>query len=349
MQTYEAIGLMSGTSLDGLDIANCIFKFENNNWDFEISHCQTIPYDDFWKQRLAGAQHLNGFELTKLNAEYGDFLGRQTSIFIEKNQLNPILVASHGHTVFHAPDQGFTLQIGDGNHIRKHVKCMVINDFRSFDVAIGGQGAPLVPIGDELLFGEFDACINVGGFSNISIKEGNKRIAWDICPANIVLNSFAQKLGLEYDEGGKIARSGDRIESWFDELNNLDFYKTNHPKSLGREWVEENILPRIPNSEIKDLLRTFTEHVALQIAASVKHLSGRVLVTGGGAYNDFLVELIRNQVSCTIETPDKELIEFKEAMIFAFMGVLRMRGDANVLSSVTGAKEDSSSGVVWFE
>ena len=339
---------MSGTSLDGLDLAYCEFDLVNGKWSFEIVYGETIPYSDEWKNSLQNAPNISPKELTKLDLEYGHYLGEQTALFIKRYHLNPDLVASHGHTVFHKPKEGYTLQIGDGAALRSHIKCPLVYDFRTQDVEFGGQGAPLVPIGDALLFNAFDACINFGGFSNISMEKNGQRLAWDICPANIIMNPIAEKLGNAYDRNGDWAREGRINHALFVELNEIVFYKEKAPKSLGKEWVEEIINPLIQKYTIsdKDLLRTLLEHISVQIARDLEGVEGKILFTGGGVFNHFLMEQIQEIIEATIVIPDSQIIDFKEALIFAFMAVLRIRGEINILASVTGATKNHSSGKI---
>ncbi|MGZ5196523.1 MAG: anhydro-N-acetylmuramic acid kinase [Kaistella sp.] len=346
--TFHAIGLMSGTSLDGLDICFAKFQKENSLWKFEILQAETLPYSPIWEDKLKNSIHLSAEELLALNSEYGFYLGEKVKEFIGKNSLQEIdLIASHGHTVFHQPQNKFTLQIGDGRAIKISNNIPVVYDFRSQDVLMGGNGAPLVPIGDELLFSEFDACLNIGGFSNISTNNKEKRIAFDICPVNIVLNRYAGILQKKYDENGNIARTGIIKEKILASLNSLSFYTENHPKSLGIEWVNQNIFPLFGNETPENILATFTEHAADQIARVFNHYHFKnVLFTGGGTYNAYLLERIKNKSSTQIIIPEPELIDFKEALIFAFMGVLRKNNEINVLSSATGSAADHSSGLI---
>lgn len=345
---FHAIGLMSGTSLDGLDICFVRFQFDGGDWNFKILHAETVGYSEEWEFKLRNSTQLSSTKLLALNSEYGFYLGEQVQKFIRENQLSNVdLVASHGHTVFHQPQNKFTLQIGDGRAINTMVKIPVVYDFRSQDVLMGGNGAPLVPIGDELLFAGYDACVNLGGFSNISFKANKRRVAFDICPVNIVLNRFAKVLNLNYDKNGAIARSGKIIPELLNSLNALPYYKYAPPKSLGIEWVEENIDPLIQDQMAEDLLATFTEHAALQIAETLgKFDLKKVFFTGGGTYNSFLIERIKTKCRAEIIIPEKEIIDYKEALIFAFMGVLKLNNKINVLSSATGSTEDHSSGLV---
>lgn len=344
---FHAIGLMSGTSLDGLDI--CFVKFEKkHSWSFEIIKAETISYSEMLHNQLKDAIFLSAEQLLELHSEYGFFLGQSVKHFIEKHQLKNIdLIASHGHTVYHQPQKKFTLQIGDGRAIKLVTGIPVVYDFRSQDVLMGGNGAPLVPIGDELLFSEYNACLNLGGFSNISLKSEGKRIAFDIAPVNIILNKMAQDLGKDFDENGTLARSGKINENVLSSLNSLRFYHQEHPKSLGIEWCHENIFPLLKNINTLDALATITEHAAHQIAEVInKNQLKNILFSGGGTYNQYLIEKIRTKTYAEIIIPDKEIIDYKEALIFALMGVLRINNSINVLSSATGSPYDHSSGII---
>ncbi|BCY28235.1 anhydro-N-acetylmuramic acid kinase [Flavobacterium okayamense] len=347
---FKVIGVMSGTSLDGLDFAYIHFHRKNESWDFKILKAETFGYDDKWRSKLNNAFLFNKEELDVLNKEYTSFLATQIKLFIAKNEIQDIdAICSHGHTILHEPEEGFTLQIGNLPEIALLLKETVVCDFRVQDVQLGGQGAPLVPIGDELLFSNYSYCLNLGGFSNISFNEKGKRIAFDISPVNIVLNHYTESVGYHYDDKGKFAKSGVVNKQLLEELNALDFYKKSFPKSLGKEFIQKEILPLISKYEISvnDILRTFVEHIAIQIT-NVVTSNTSVLVTGGGAYNVFLIERLRffkSNVDWVI--PNDDLIQFKEALLFGFLGILRLRNEVNVLSSVTGASKNHSSGIVY--
>lgn len=257
------------------------------------------------------------------------------------------VIASHGHTVFHQPERRFTVQIGDGRAIKLQNDYPVVYDFRSQDVLMGGNGAPLVPIGDRLLFGDYSACLNLGGFSNISTEREGRRIAFDICPVNIVLNDEARKLGKKYDEGGKIAERSTIDSDVLEQLNQLPFYAQEGPKSLGTEWLGREVKPLLAGLSEETALATFTEHAATKIAAEFERLKLKnVLVTGGGAYNDFLIRSISEKSAVEIIIPDSTLIEYKEALIFAFMGLLRLKNINNVIASATGSTHDHCTGLL---
>lgn len=342
---------MSGTSLDGVDLAHIQFRINNQKWTFEILENETIPYSPNWVNRLKLAVDFSKEELEILNQDYTQLLASIISDFIKRHAISDLdAVCSHGHTILHQPQNGFTLQIGNLPEIASLIQQTVVCDFRVQDVQMGGQGAPLVPIGDRILFSEYDYCMNLGGFSNVSFEENNKRIAFDISPVNTVLNFYANQLGLNYDNKGLISRTGKTNELLLAQLNALDFYKKTHPKSLGFEFVKTTVLPLIENFEItiEDKLRTFTEHVALQIALALPTKKGSLLITGGGAYNDFLIERVQCYLpEMKIIIPEAKILEFKEALIFALLGVLKLRDEINVLSSVTGAQKDHSSGVIF--
>ncbi|RTY71394.1 MULTISPECIES: anhydro-N-acetylmuramic acid kinase [unclassified Flavobacterium] len=350
-EKYTIIGVMSGTSLDGVDLAYIVFTVKNNEWDFQILESETVPYSIDWLNKLKIAVGFSETALEKLNQDYTQLLAAIISDFIEKHEIKNLdAVCSHGHTILHQPQNGFTLQIGNLPEIAPLISQTVVCDFRIQDVQLGGQGAPLVPIGDRILFSEYEYCMNLGGFSNVSFEQNNKRIAFDISPVNTVLNFYANQLGLDYDDKGSISKTGICNKDLVQELNALDFYQKKHPKSLGFEFVKETVLPIIESYSIpiKDKLHTFTEHVALQIAVALPNKKGSLFITGGGAYNDFLMERIQCHLpEMKIIIPSTKILEFKEALIFALLGVLKLRGEINVLSSVTGAKSDHSSGIIY--
>lgn len=351
-QNYNVIGVMSGTSLDGVDLAHIAFEFKDSNPGFVIKEAETVAYSDEWVEKLKKAVDYSEDQLNTLNEEYTLLLGGIIKNFIEKYSITNLdAVCSHGHTILHQPQNGFTLQIGNLSNIASLIKERVVCDFRVQDVKLGGQGAPLVPIGDRLLFSDYHYCLNLGGFSNISFEENGKRIAFDICPVNTVLNFYANQLGFDYDAGGAIAKNGTIVTSLLEELNELTFYKLPYPKSLGFEFVKTVVLPMIEKykESSENKLATFTEHIALQIANVIKMKGqGKLLITGGGAYNEFLIDRLKQLLpGIVISIPDDKTIQFKEALIFALLGVLKLREDINVLSSVTGASKDHSSGVIF--
>lgn len=346
-KNFKVIGLMSGTSLDGLDICLVDFKYDGK-WHYEILKAESTDYPDQLKNRLAQAQTMSALDYALLHSDYGLYLGEQVKAFMDRNDVKPDIIASHGQTIFHQPSVKFTSQIGSGAGIAAVTGVDTVCDFRTTDVALGGQGAPLVPIGDRNLFPDFDYCLNLGGFSNISFDNGEERIAYDISPVNYVLNHYMRLNGQEYDKDGETARSGKVDEALLQKLNDLDFYHKSGPKSLGREWVESEVFPLLEASglSLADKLCTFVEHAAQQIALNVE--GGKVLVTGGGALNVYLVERMQaNTPEATYFVPDKLTVNFKEALIFAFLGALYLSDMPNCLSSVTGASRDNIGGCLY--
>ena len=356
----NVIGLMSGSSLDGIDLVDADFWFDGK-WHFKIVAKDNHDYDDEWRNALANAFYYNDNQLKSIDYHYGQLLGQVTKQFIEKFDLHPEIVASHGHTIFHRPQEHYTLQIGDGQALADECGVTVINDFRTEDVLKGGQGAPLVPIGDKLLFADYPICLNIGGIANVSYDVDGQRIAYDICIANQALNYLAGRYRmhggapLQYDRDGLIARSGIIDNQLLTTLNSHPFYSQKYPKSLGREFFEENIKPLLENrDDIANMMATFVEHIAIQIGNSInecnvqtRFIASQMLITGGGAKNKYLVERIQAHTKHHVFVPTNDIIDYKEALVFAFLGLLRSRNEINVLKSVTGADSDSSSGRIF--
>lgn len=345
------LGLMSGTSLDGIDLALCDIS-ENG---YKVLAAETVPYYEEWRQRLATLENASAYEYALANVELGHHFGKVINRFL-KGKERPEAIASHGHTIFHQPHLGLTTQIGDGDAIAAETGLPVVSNFRTLDVALGGQGAPLVPIGDELLFGDYEACLNLGGIANISYRDGGHRVAYDICPCNMALNRLAAMLGYPYDKGGVNARGGQVQTCLLHALDALEYYAERGPKSLGKEWfvgqfwpVVKEFIGVVPSlSTVRDALATVSAHIAMQIGRVLEAQKiGSLLVTGGGAWNSYLVEQIGEYSPSTVITvPDELIVNYKEALIFAFLGYLRLNGKVNTLASVTGAKCDSVGGTL---
>ncbi|MBO0592445.1 anhydro-N-acetylmuramic acid kinase [Cellulophaga sp. E16_2] len=356
MKKYKIIGLMSGTSLDGLDLAHCHIWEENSMWNFKIIATKSVSYTAEMEEKLKNSIFLSASDLLKFNNSYGEWLGTEAKEFISENNLEVDYIASHGHTTHHQPQNGLTFQIGSGQHLANEVGLPVLCDFRTNDVALGGQGAPLVPIGDQLFFNDYDFCLNLGGISNISFDFHSKRIAYDIGLANMGLNYITKKEGLNFDDAGKLARKGIPNQTMLSALNKLAFYDLPFPKSIGFEWFVNEVIPIIDATEdtLENLLHTMVLHVSTKIAEEVLQNTikpeNELLVTGGGALNTFLIEMLQEKLgnSVHVVVPTQQIIEFKEALVFALMGVLRLTKNINVLASVTGAKRNSSSGVIYL-
>jgi anhydro-N-acetylmuramic acid kinase len=359
---YRAIGLMSGSSLDGLDLVFVEFQENGGGWTYKVNACACYPYNHEWNERLKNAIHQSAYEYLLLHCAYGKYVGEQINRFIEEYDLHHQvqLIASHGHTSFHSPTLGMTGQLGDGATIAATTGINVVSDLRMMDVALGGQGAPIVPMGEKLLWADYAYLLNIGGIANISANRKEGPIAFDICAANRVLNLLCNELGMEYDAGGATAASGNINTELLTALNNLQYYQQPYPKSLANNFGTDLIYPMIKNKSISipDALRTYTEHIAMQVGYAINLLHkekplahSKLLISGGGAHNAFLVKRIATMIagySVEAIVPEKELIDYKEAIVMALLGVLRWREENTVLNSVTGAKRSSIGGAIWI-
>jgi anhydro-N-acetylmuramic acid kinase len=349
---YKVIGLMSGTSMDGLDIAYCVFRKLRSGWKYTIDRCSTVRYPPQWLGRLSGAHTLDGLDLMALDADYGSYLGKITRAFLAEHSLKVDFVASHGHTVFHQPARGFTTQVGNGYSLYSSSGVPVVCDFRMQDVAFGGEGAPLVPVGDKFLFHEYDVCLNLGGIANLSMDVKGERYAFDICFCNMGLNSLAAEMSKKFDKNGAAASNGKVDENLLKTLTKIYLKLRSKRPSLGREIFEEQVVKLLNNKNIslEDRLCTLTESAAIEICEAIKSRKqkAKVLCTGGGAFNSFLISrmLHHGGDDLTFIIPDEEVVKFKEAMVFGFLGVLRVRKEINCLKSVTNASRDTSSGTM---
>lgn len=349
---FHVIGLMSGTSLDGVDLSYCSFTRQGKKWDYVVQMAKTVAYDRTWGKMLRAAHLMSGKDLMNLHTLYGRYLGSLCNALCKTHSIGKVdFISSHGHTVFHQPQQGFTFQLGDGNAIHAETGLKVVCDFRSLDVVLGGEGAPLVPVGDHLLFSQYDVCLNLGGIANCSMQQHRKRIAFDICFVNMALNYLAEQTGKRYDKNGDLAATGNVDKRLLKRLSAVYAGSRRTRPSLGREFFEINIKPLFERSTVSvpDKMATAVESIAIEISRSLNDGKKKiVLCTGGGAFNHFLMfrllEYVGDKVSLVL--PDESLIKFKEAIVFGFLGVLRVRNEINCLKSVTGAKRDSSSGVL---
>ena len=353
MKIYNVIGIMSGSSMDGVDLALCKITSDNGKYTYTIEQAETIEYDEKWRLRLSQLRKADSLSYAKTDVFYGHYLGNLVNQFIAKHQINVDLVSSHGHTAFHYPNEMITRQVGDGASLSAICNLPVVSDFRSMDVAKKGEGAPLVAIGDELLFKDYDYCLNIGGFVNISGLVGEYRVSFDICPANILLNRVARDFEQNYDKDGEIAARGSINYQLLGELNAIDYYKLPFPKSLNRDWINDELWRIVKEGEKlspEDKMKTFVDHIGTQIGKSVDYLSKnnsankKILVTGGGAFNKTLIEYVKTHCEAELVIPDDKLVKYKEALIFALMGVLRVENQINIKRTFTGAKSDSISG-----
>ncbi|HZF65606.1 MAG TPA: anhydro-N-acetylmuramic acid kinase [Chitinophagaceae bacterium] len=358
---YKVIGLMSGSSLDGLDIVYTELLEERGKWQFDIIASACYEYEAEWKDKLRTATDLSALDYQLLHTAYGHYLGGCVNRFIQEFGLEykVALIASHGHTTFHFPQKKMTAQLGDGAAIAAVTGLPVVSDLRAVDVAFGGQGAPIVPIGEKLLLDEYHLFLNIGGIANISCAIGGKHLAFDVCPANRVLNSIALKSGKEFDQGGQMASVGNLNKELLQKLNELWYYALPAPKSLDNSFGADEISSLIRSFGLtdNDSLRTYVEHICYQIKLSIQNNfvlpneASKLLVTGGGAFNSFLMSRLTEELrtlQIEVVVPESKIVEYKEALIMALIGVLRWRQEYNVLSSVTGAKRDSINGAVWI-
>jgi anhydro-N-acetylmuramic acid kinase len=350
-QEYHVIGLMSGTSLDGLDMAYCVFKHTHNKWTYTIEQAHTQPYPQKWVDTLKNLPLAPIVQFAETDAALGRYMGSLVADFIVEHQIKPDFIASHGHTIFHQPEKGFTAQIGCGAAISAITGLPVINGFRNMDLALGGHGAPLVPVGDLHLFPKEQACLNLGGIANVSVYHSSELTAFDICPCNMVLNRLAELTGCAYDADGKIAASGNMEPELLECLNQLPYYTVQGPKSLGIEWVDSQFWPLVSafkHLTIPDKMATLVAHIGMQIGNTLDHAGvNKVLLSGGGTLNHFLIESIRSNTKAKLHIPDNLTIHFKEALIFAFLGVLRFRNETNVYKEVTGSTKSHVAGAIW--
>ena len=352
MNKYNVVGIMSGTSLDGLDVVFSKLSF-NKTWFYEIIDGETYEYPPSWKIELQNAHNLKARDLVFLDKKLGNYIGEKINNFlkekkIQKSQID--LISSHGHTLFHEPENNLTKQIGDGAYICSTTNIKTVSDFRTIDVAFGGQGAPLVPMGDQLLFGNYKGCLNLGGIANISYNLNDKRIAGDVNFANIISNYLSNKIGYSFDKDGELAKQGKLDEDLIFKLEELDFYKKKFPKSLGVEDFNQWYKPLFEKSKssLNDQLYTSGTHLCKTIKNIFKFDTNQtLLITGGGAYNKFWVDKLK-QLKIKAIIPETKLIDFKEALIFSLLGVLKLRSEINILASVTGSSKDLSAGVIYI-
>lgn len=342
MGKYRVLGIMSGSSLDGLDICLSEFSDQSNGWSYNIKQCHTVDLPSNIKDTLLMSPHLE--DLSLIDKSFGRWIGEKIVEFIDRSSYD--LIGIHGHTVIHKPQDGKSIQIGSGREIAQITNCIVIDNFRQEDIMKGGQGAPLVPMGEKYLFSGYDAFLNLGGICNVSIHNADKITAWDVGPCNQVLNFFANQIGKPFDENGDIARKGTLDYQWLTKLNSIAYFRKLPPKSIGNDWVQRHFFDQTLKPEIG--LHTFNEFLGYQTALEISNnlSKGKILITGGGAYNKFFIERLRHHLGEQHEVliPSDEIIEFKEALIFGFLALLKKLDLENVLASVTGASSNTSAG-----
>jgi anhydro-N-acetylmuramic acid kinase len=353
MNNYKVLGIMSGSSMDGVDLAHFTFGHENGQWNYEINAADTIPFSETWRVRLSQLRKQSALNYVKTDIFFGYYLGELTNKFLSDNNLEVDLISSHGHTAFHFPEGGVTAQVGDGESLSAITGIPSVTNFRRMDVAKGGQGAPLVTIGDDLLFNEYDFCLNLGGFANVSTRTDNKRVGYDICASNILLNRIARDLGQSYDKDGEIAERGSIDYELLGQLNAIEYYSKPYPKSLNRDWINKelwHIVRAARDTSLEDRMKTLVDHIATQIGNDIEDLSQgdssgkKVLATGGGAFNLALMDHLKSHTDAELIVPDNNLIQYKESLVFGLMGLMRVLNQNNVNAEGTGAKSSSIAG-----
>jgi len=342
-------GVMSGSSLDGLDIA--IVHFSPNS-DWQLLWSYDIPYTPEWVSRLKNYHLLSSTEYVSLKFDFSRYIGELVGDALGDYSGNVDYVSFHGHTLLHLPEKGITEQIGNGGVLAAILNIPTITDFRTQDVTKGGVGTPLAPLVELNLFKGHDYYLNLGGIANITkLIDAAKLMAYDVCPCNQVLNYFSNQMGKDYDEGGEIARSGTINKNLIDYLNSIPYFDQNPPKSLDNNWIMNEVIPNFPAGKIEDTLHTFCNWVAECIANEVEESkASSLMVSGGGAHNTYFMECLTSRLSsknCELHLPSKEIIDFKEAILMSLMAYKYINGESNVLCSVTGASSDSIGGALY--
>ncbi len=361
--TYHVVGLMSGSSLDGIDLSYCSYSTSGDAFDWELLNHATYPIPDTWKSRLLHLPEQSAKTFVKTHTYFGHFLSEVINDFIERQKITPDFIASHGHTIFHEPNKRFTTQIGCGAAIATQTGLPVINDFRIQDISINGEGTPLAPAADLFLFEGYDFYLNLGGIANLTAKTVDQLVAFDVCPANQLLNFLANQINLAYDKDGILAKSGQLLPALMERLRDFEYYRMSYPKSLDNSWIKKEVLSIFQQFEepVQDKLHTTCKFIAEEITNSLstviqslkmgKNNHYKLLATGGGTFNEFLLECIvesntKGNLPIEVVLPEKEIIDFKEAILMGLLGVLRVQNRPNCFASVTGAKYDTIGGIV---
>lgn len=355
---YNVIGVTSGTSLAGLDLVFVALTEVRGKWTYEIKAAERLAYTPEWEEKLGSAANLPARDYLLLNSEYGHYTGHAVKQFISQHQLDHQVhfITAHGHTVFHVPGQKMTAQLGDGAAIAAVTGLPVISDLRAMDVALGGKGAPILPIAEQLLFPDYRYRVNLGENATIAIQKDEQFLAFDICPCNYILDTLAETLGRAYDDEGKLAAGGVTDQPLLGALNGLAFYNEKYPRTLASKFGTGIVMPMIQQHQLstQGKLNTYTHHIAAQIEKVVKDLlpqeedtSRSLLLTGGGTANTYLVKVIEEVLQPLNITVTTQNEPFRNALMIALLGALRWRQEPNALASVTGAEKDSVGGALW--
>jgi len=349
------LGLMSGSSLDGIDMALCSFSGLGESLQWKLIHSVHVPFEPKWKKLLQDLPGSSAYDLSLADYDFGNLLGASSKKYF--SDFKPDYIASHGHTIFHYPALKMTCQIGNGAVIASASGINTICDFRSMDIGYGGQGAPIVSLFDLDFFGGLDVLVNLGGIANLTVPDKNQTIAYDIGPCNQLLNYLAGSIGLEYDQDGLLAAQGEIDQNLLKTLSGHSYFDRTFPKTLDNGYIFNEFVPILDKSKasVQDKLRTVVELIAKMLSREITmHLANHktkagVMFTGGGAKNTFLMETFRKKaVGFEMIETDDEMIDFKEAIMMAYLGYLRVKGKINVLSKVTGASKDSIGGSIYL-
>lgn len=360
-ESSDILGVMSGSSMDGLDLAFIRLNTEVGkpgllSASYELLHGATMPIPEELLNQLKYSSKLDALSLLTLDQDFGSWAGKAIDTAIKQTSFSPSLIGFHGHTVFHFPDRKVSFQLGHGAVLSAYTQLPVVTDFRSQDMALGGQGAPMVSIAEKWLWPDYSGFLNLGGICNITLKKTKEAYeSADIWVCNQILNHLAREVGHSYDDRGLIAAKGLPIDELIEALLLAEWFEKKAPKSLDNSYLYEEVIPlfnKYRDYSTGDKLHSAVIVIAKAIANHVnavyhsEAIQGGIMLTGGGALNDFLVEKIRAELTCDIFLPDLETIQFKEAIMVAFAGWLRWRGLPNFIKEATGAKSDAIGGVL---
>ena len=363
-----AIGLMSGTSLDGIDA--CIVEIKGNYIDTEINLVDfiTLEYTKSEKERILKLCNINTStidEVCFMNTYLGNKMGQAAIEVCKKSKIdikNIDFISSHGQTIFHMPNEHSTLQIGEIANIAAVTGCLTIGDFRPSDMAYGGQGAPLVPYIDYIMFSHKKkgrVLLNLGGIGNITVLKagGREEDVWgfDTGPANVLIDAIVKIItddDMTYDDGGKMAMMGNIDELWLEDMikNDEYLYRT-PPKSTGREYYTMEFAKRLYDEGIikglskLDILSTITAYTAKSIHNQLEKFVlndckiDELYVSGGGAHNEMIMNLLSQYIDADVRNVDKLNFsgDAKEAIAFAILGNEFLCGRTNNIPRATGA------------
>lgn len=361
-KTYRVLGLLSGSSLDGADLAVCSFSVDPLtptkllSWNIHLA--RTIPYPQEWITRFKNLPGASARDLVLADTELGHYYGVLINQLLKEHSITVDLISSHGHTIFHFPELKTTTQIGDGAAIVSETGIDTVTQLRSVDVAFAGEGAPLAPLGDRYLYPGYTYYLNLGGIANVTAYQDEKIIAFDICPCNQIFNALAETIGQDFDRDGAIAASGNLNHPLLARLQDDDYLIKPYPKSLDNTWSQEHQVKQAIqwDARLEDKMNTAVEFVALEIAKACRQLTQpessterpTLFCTGGGALNAHLISRIAFHCpEIELVLPSRKIIEFKEVSFIALAGLFRCLRVPNLYASVTGAPSDTINGALY--